>query len=537
MHLTSFTSRAYPFFSPFFAPQTNVSSTDLERLQWVQPSADSVYTLSYQGQQLIAYDFSTSVDKTVNYSRSIFARLADKGWLPSRNTVNQLSQLTLSQLSLNDFSLKKLSSKSAQYASAHKYPLAMLLVGLSALAVPAKQYLHNLPKIATVTPTSNAVPAYPAQAVMTIKPTVLTIATVKSSETYFADDKAGFSYAHGFGYDVVRNYASQLGNTLAVTVYDTNDAALQAVKMGQADMALTSLNTSQTAYFQPTLQKASFMPSVPTAQSNHKTSTNTTASLKALSLSCHQDFLQKNGLDSYLSLSVSAANTSLAQNASNFLCDTKTLALNEKLAGFYTQNILKDDYSQQHFKEAMSENLPMYQYSFKQSAKNYNHDWQLLVAMSYQESHLEPNATSPTGVQGIMMLTNDTAKAMGVTDRIDPVQSIQGGAKYLNQLSEQFRDINEADRVWFMLASYNMGPMAVKNIQNTLAEQGKNPHSWAEVYRYMAENTDKNRRYAQCMDYVTNIRGYLEQIKLENTSTLPSQRLPANTNQPALKSA
>ena len=74
--------------------------------------------------------------------------------------------------------------------------------------------------------------------------------------------------------------------------------------------------------------------------------------------------------------------------------------------------------------------------------------------MGYQELHLDANAVSPTGVR-IMMLTNSTAKAMGVSDRVDPYQSIGGGARYLEQAAD-FADVPESDRIWFALAGYNM---------------------------------------------------------------------------------
>ena len=57
-----------------------------------------------------------------------------------------------------------------------------------------------------------------------------------------------------------------------------------------------------------------------------------------------------------------------------------------------------------------------------------------------------------------MMLTNRTAQAMGVSNRLDPKQSIQGGSKYFVQIrSELPESIKEPDRSWFALAAYNIG--------------------------------------------------------------------------------
>ncbi|WP_227672856.1 transglycosylase SLT domain-containing protein [Psychrobacter lutiphocae] len=199
--------------------------------------------------------------------------------------------------------------------------------------------------------------------------------------------------------------------------------------------------------------------------------------------------------------------------ASHFLCHNEQLTSTAKIANLYDQTLLKDDYNRRHFEKVLTHSLPLYQSSFQEQAKNYDHDWELLVAMGYQESHLNPNAVSPTGVRGLMMLTNSTAEAMGVSNRVDPYQSIGGSARYLELLKQSFNDIPDPDRTWFALASYNMGPNAVKRIQNKLAQAGQDPNSWANVYTYMLDNATSNARYVQCMHYVTNIRSYLESLK------------------------
>ncbi len=85
-------------------------------------------------------------------------------------------------------------------------------------------------------------------------------------------------------------------------------------------------------------------------------------------------------------------------------------------------------------------------------------DWRLLAAIGYQESHWDPEASSYTGVRGIMMLTQRTAQQLGLTDRLDPHQSIDGGARYLLRLQGRIPDrIPEPDRTWMALAAYNMG--------------------------------------------------------------------------------
>lgn len=312
----------------------------------------------------------------------------------------------------------------------------------------------------------------------------LTIASVSGDSTYFATD----GFQHGFGYDLARSYADQLGVNIDLKAYPNDMAALQAVKSGQADMALTTASTK----------------------------TKSQLELASLNLSCgHDAKLTKNGLHPKVSWVFAHADDKLAQTASHFLCDAQQIQKTSKLARFYNQNLLKDAYNQQHFEKIMNERLPNYKRLFQQQANYYNHDWQLLVAMGYQESHLDANASSPTGVQGLMMLTNSTAEAMGVADRIDPSQSISGGARYLEKMKSEFSDVPNPDRLWFALASYNMGPNAIKNIQRQLKNSGKDEKSWANVYAYLADNAATNSRYVQCMHYVSNIRSYLEKIKTQ----------------------
>lgn len=342
--------------------------------------------------------------------------------------------------------------------------------GIALLSLPAESF----------TPTHSQTPAYD----QVMLEQTLTIAAVPGDSTYFATD----GFQHGFGYDLVRSYADTLGVDIALKAYASEEAALRAVKAGDADMALTTASTQMKSQL----------------------------SLSSVNLSCGYDSsLTKNGLHPKISWSFKQADDPLAQKASDFLCNSIKLNDTQKLAAFYNQNLLKDAYSQQHFRDTLTNELPHYQSSFEQQAQNYNHDWELLVAMGYQESHLKADAVSPTGVRGLMMLTNSTAKAMGVSDRVDPYQSIGGGARYLEQMKAEFSEVPKTDRIWFALAAYNMGPNAVKRIQNKLAAKGIDDKNWANVYAYLSENKASNSRYGQCMHYVSNIRSYLETIKTQ----------------------
>jgi len=164
--------------------------------------------------------------------------------------------------------------------------------------------------------------------------------------------------------------------------------------------------------------------------------------------------------------------------------------------------------------------LPRYREWFEDAAADQEMDWRLLAALSYQESHWNPLAVSPTGVRGLMMLTQSTAEAMGVTDREDPEQSIRGGARYLKRVFGKIPDrIPEPDRTWMALAAYNVGFGHLEDARRITQGQGGDPDRWADVrdsLPLLAQETWYRQTrfgYARGWEpvrFVDNIRRYYE---------------------------
>jgi soluble lytic murein transglycosylase-like protein len=91
------------------------------------------------------------------------------------------------------------------------------------------------------------------------------------------------------------------------------------------------------------------------------------------------------------------------------------------------------------------------------AAQRHGVDPALLAGLVRQESNFDPNAGSPAGARGLTQLMPGTAAGLGVTDVTDPLQSLDGGAKYLKQQLDAFGgDVTKA------LAAYNAGPGAVQ---------------------------------------------------------------------------
>jgi soluble lytic murein transglycosylase-like protein len=93
----------------------------------------------------------------------------------------------------------------------------------------------------------------------------------------------------------------------------------------------------------------------------------------------------------------------------------------------------------------------------EQAAARYGLNPAILSGLIQQESGFDPSARSSAGALGLTQLMPSTAASLGVTEPLDPAQSIEGGAHYLSQLLHQFAG-NTADA----LAAYNAGPGAVQ---------------------------------------------------------------------------
>ena len=192
-------------------------------------------------------------------------------------------------------------------------------------------------------------------------------------------------------------------------------------------------------------------------------------------------------------------------------------AINE---AFYQPRARLDRVGMFQFLEQVRERLPPLLPVFQDVANAHDMDWRLLAAIGYQESHWIPDAASYTGVRGIMMLTRRTAKQLGLTDRLDPEQSIEGGARYFQQLRSRIpARIQEPDRAWLALAAYNMGMSHLEDARVLTQKRGGNPDSWDDVNMNLdllsQEKWYRDLRFGyargfEAKQYVENIRSYYD---------------------------
>ena len=224
---------------------------------------------------------------------------------------------------------------------------------------------------------------------------------------------------------------------------------------------------------------------------------------------------------------------SLIERANKFLQDSKENGFLEELHEKHFEHADGLDYAGSvtffhHTKNRLPKLIPI----FKQAAATHELDWRLIAAISYQESHWNPKAVSPTGVRGLMMLTQNTAKQLGIKNRRDHVQSTEGGARYFVRMKGKIPDrITEPDRSWLALAAYNIGYGHLEDARVITERKGGNPDRWADIRDSLPllekKEWYKKTRYGYARGreaalYVRNIRNYYDLLNWK-FKTEPSQ--------------
>lgn len=233
----------------------------------------------------------------------------------------------------------------------------------------------------------------------------------------------------------------------------------------------------------------------------------------------------------------------------DFMSTALDSGLIDRIEEKYFRHIAQFDYvDSRAYLDAVENILPQYQSLFEKYKGEL--DWRLLAAVAYQESHWNPDATSPTGVRGMMMLTKDTAERMKIDDRTDPEQSIKAGSDYLHWLIAQMPDsIPEEDRIWYALTAYNMGLGHLVDLRRLTKKLGANPDNWLDVKNNLPLLSEKRHynglkygyaRGYEAYQYVENIRRYMNSIVnyhrvKENQNRFEQGKDASRDNQDAVK--
>ena len=219
------------------------------------------------------------------------------------------------------------------------------------------------------------------------------------------------------------------------------------------------------------------------------------------------------------------SNTALLEKVERYFSAIRkdgTLArLQDRYYG-HTQRV--DATAAEAFQDRIKRLLPTYRELFHAAQETTGLEWRLLAAIAYQESQWDPLATSPTNVRGMMMLTEDTAAQLKVSDRLDPAQSIGAGSLLVTQLKQMVPErIREPDRTWIALAAFNLGYAHVEDARVLAQQQKLNPDSWTDLKKvlpllakpdYAAKAKRGFARGGQAVIFVENIRAYYDILNL-----------------------
>ncbi|MFP4257477.1 MAG: membrane-bound lytic murein transglycosylase MltF [Desulfovermiculus sp.] len=198
---------------------------------------------------------------------------------------------------------------------------------------------------------------------------------------------------------------------------------------------------------------------------------------------------------------------------------------------YYANAAIFDYVDLKKFHERIKTRLPDFAGMIKKEAKAFGFDWRLIAAVVYQESHFDPQASSYTGVKGLMQVTLNTAREMDIANRLEPAQSIHAGVKYLSLLYDRFKDINDhTQRIRFALASYNIGYGHVRDAQRLAQNEGLDPNKWSSMTkilpllsqpRYYSQTRYGYARGTEPVRYVKRIFSYYEILR-QKADTSPS---------------
>jgi membrane-bound lytic murein transglycosylase F len=188
------------------------------------------------------------------------------------------------------------------------------------------------------------------------------------------------------------------------------------------------------------------------------------------------------------------------------------------------------------FADRIRQALPRWRPVFVAAQEATGVEWRLLAAIAYQESQWEPLATSETGVRGFMQLTEETARHLGVSDRLDARASILGAARYLRDLKTRLpARIAEPDRTWLALAAFNIGLGHLEDARVIAQRQKLNPDLWQDVRQALPllavpEHYESAKlgyaRGGMPVAFVDRVRGYYDILLRQETAHAPRLRVP-----------
>jgi membrane-bound lytic murein transglycosylase F len=187
------------------------------------------------------------------------------------------------------------------------------------------------------------------------------------------------------------------------------------------------------------------------------------------------------------------------------------------------------------FQERIKSLLPQLQAAFQAAQQATGVEWRLLAAIAYQESQWDAQATSETGVRGLMQLTEETAQRLGGIDRLDPKASVLAAARYLRDLKDRLpQRIAEPDLTWLALGAYNIGIAHLEDARILAQKQKLDPDTWSALKQtlpllalpeYYETTKYGYARGAMPVTFVDRVRAYYDILLAQQPPLQPRLRM------------
>ncbi len=158
---------------------------------------------------------------------------------------------------------------------------------------------------------------------------------------------------------------------------------------------------------------------------------------------------------------------------------------NQRIAGFF----------QSDYFSVTGGHLSPFDDIIREQSKLINWDWRLIASLIYEESNFRVGQISSRNASGLMQLMPETALKFGIDSLATPARQIAGGVKYLRYLDKQLPEdiLDPRERVYFVLASYNVGIGRVMAAREKAEKYGKNKNKWnRHVDYYLLRRSKKD---------------------------------------------
>ncbi|MCB1148409.1 MAG: transglycosylase SLT domain-containing protein, partial [Leptospiraceae bacterium] len=149
-------------------------------------------------------------------------------------------------------------------------------------------------------------------------------------------------------------------------------------------------------------------------------------------------------------------------------------------ARYFKQSRIAGERMRSGFHSLTGKSISAYDDLLKKASKDAGFDWRLLAAVAYQESRFNPRAKSWAGATGLMQVMPYTASGYGYRNLYDPVENVRISGLYFQSVEKHLAkyELDESEKIHFMLASYNAGPGHVEDAMRLAEKYGKNPKIW-----------------------------------------------------------